>query len=165
MSLLKLDDRDLKILAVLSQQGRISKTDLAREVNLSATPCMSRLARLEEAGIITGYGAQIAIDQLAAHVVVFVVAELEDHRAITFGGFEKAVADLPNITQCWALGGGVDYLFQVVAKDINAYQRLMDDLLARNLGLSRYFTYIVTKTVKQGAALPLDVIMATSKSG
>ncbi len=164
MSLLKLDDRDLKILAVLSKNGRISKTDLAREVNLSPTPLMARLARLEEDGVISGYGAQVAVEKLAAHVTVFVVAELEDHRAPTFGAFEKALTDMPNVTQCWALGGGVDYLFQVVARDINAYQRLMDGLLERNVGLSRYFTYIVTKTVKQGSALPLDVLMAGARS-
>lgn len=164
MSMSKLDDRDLKILAVLSKNGRISKTDLAREVNLSPTPLMARLARLEEDGVISSYGARIAIEKLAAHVVIFVVAELEDHRASTFDTFEKAMDDMPNVTQCWALGGGVDYLFQVVAKDINAYQRLMDGLLERNLGLSRYFTYIVTKTVKQGGALPLDVLMAGNDS-
>lgn len=163
MPMLKLDDRDLKLLAVLSRKGRISKTDLAKEVNLSPTPCWARLKRLENAGVITGYSANIAIEQLASHVVVFVVAELEDHRAGTFKAFEEAVAEIPEIIQCWALGGGVDYLFQVMTSDINAYQRLIDDLLARKAGLARYFTYIVTKTIKQNSAPPLDLLFTRDK--
>jgi DNA-binding Lrp family transcriptional regulator len=91
MTPIKLDDRDIKILAILSREGRISKSDLAKRVNLSATPCWERLSRLEKAGIISGYRADIELKNIAPQVSVFVMAELENHRAATFQAFEQAV--------------------------------------------------------------------------
>lgn len=159
MALLKLDERDVRILSILSRDGRISKTELAKRVNLSPTPCWERLKRLEEAGIISGYRAEIRLDGLAAAVTVFVLAELDNHRADTMAAFEAALGHYDEITDCWALGGGFDYLLRVMTTDINAYQRLIDDLLSRKAGLARYFTYIVTKTVKTTGAPPLELFL------
>lgn len=156
-----LDDRDLAILAILSREGRIAKAELARRVNLSPTPCWQRLARLEGARLIRGYRADIALAVLAPHVQVFVTVELDTHRAESFQIFERTVARHEEITACWALGGGYDYLMQVVAPDIAAYQRLMDGLLEGRAGVRRYFTYIVTKTVKEGAP-PLAALLEGS---
>lgn len=161
MSALSLDDRDVQILSVLAREGRISKIDLARRVNLSATPCWERLRRLEKAGLIRGYRADIALAKLAPHVVVFVVLELDSHRAESFQAFERAVAAHDEIVSCWAIGGGFDYLMQVIARDIDAYQRLIDALLAAELGLRRYFTYIVTKDVKAGPP-PFEGLLSLS---
>lgn len=151
----KLDDRDIRILSILQEEGRISKSELAKRVNLSNTPCWERLQRMEKAGIIAGYGAQIALEKLTEHIVVFVTAELENHRAADLALFEAAIRDEPEITACWAVGGGFDYVFQVVTRNINSYQRLMDRLLDRKIGFLRYFTYIVTKEIKtyRGPAL------------
>jgi len=154
----KLDDRDIQILSVLSQEGRISKTELARRVALSPTPCWERLQRLEKAGIITSYRAEIRLKLLAPHVEVFVLAELEDHRAQTMQTFERAVERYEDITSCWALGGGYDYLMRVICKDIDSYQRMIDRLLEERVGLARYFTYIVTKPVKNSVA-PLGALL------
>lgn len=158
MALLKLDDRDIRILAILSREGRLSKTELAKRVNLSSTPCWERLKRLEQAGIIRGYRAEVSLRALAPHVTVFVMAELSGHRAEDQQTFERAVAQVEEITACWALGGGFDYLLQVVTRDIDGYQRLIDGLLARRIGLARYFTYIVTKTVKEGEPPPFRTL-------
>ena len=161
----KLDDRDIRILSILQREGRISKADLAKRVNLSNTPCWERLQRMEKAGIVAGYGAQIALEKLAEHIVVFVTAELENHRAEDFERFEAAIADEPEITECWALGGGYDYLLQVVTRNINSYQRLIDRLLDRKIGLARYFTYVVTKKAKSGAGPPLDTLLTLDADG
>jgi len=147
---LAVDDRDLEILSILSREGRISKADLARRVNLSPTPCWQRLNRMEGAGLIRGYRADVALARLAQHLVVFVTVELESHRAENFTMFERAVAGIDEITGCWALGGGFDYLLQVITRDVAAYQALMDALLERRAGVKRYFSYIVTKEVKAG---------------
>ena len=149
----------MKILAILQGEGRITKLALAERVNLSPTPCWERLKRLEEAGIITGYGAQIALEKLAEHIVVFVTAELENHRAEDFERFEAAIQGEPEVTACWALGGGYDYALQVVTRNINSYQRLIDRLLDRKIGLARYFTYIVTKEVKSSGGLPVELLL------
>lgn len=156
--MIKLDDRDLAILRVLSEDGRISKTALADRVGLSATPCWNRLKRLEQSGLIGGYGARINLRKLGPHVTVFVAAELSDHTAASFQSFEAGVQRMDEIVACWGLGGGFDYLLQVVAKDIDAYQRFMDHMLEARIGLARYFTYIVTKPVKSSGVPPLEIL-------
>lgn len=160
--MLKLDDRDLKIISILRQEGRIAKAELARRVNLSAAPCWERLQRLETAGIITGYRAEVALKKIAAHVTVFMAAELASHRAEDFQAFEREMARHDEIVACWAVGGGFDYFVQIVARDIDAYQRLVDRILEARVGLTRYFTYVVTKAVKDGAALPLNLLLGAT---
>ncbi len=156
---MKLDARDLDILRVLSTEGRITKADLAARVGLSASPCWERLKKLEQAGIIEGYNARFNLRKLGPHVTVFVAAELADHTPASFRAFEDSVQHYDEITACWALGGGFDYLLQIVTTDIDAYQRLIDELLESRIGLARYFTYIVTKPVKAPAGPPLEMIL------
>lgn len=158
---LALDDRDIAILSILTREGRISKADLARRVNLSPTPCWQRLNRMTEAGLIRGYRAEVALARLAQHVSVFVTIELDSHRAENFQTFERAVARIDEITGCWALGGGYDYLLQVITRDVAAYQALMDSLLDSRAGVKRYFSYIVTKDIK-AAPPPLAVLLGGS---
>lgn len=148
----RLDDRDIAILATLSREGRIAKTELAARVNLSPTPCWERMKRLEKAGLIRGYRADIDLVALSSHVQVFVTVELESHRAESFQLFERIVGVIDAITGCWAIGGGYDYLMQVFAKDIGAFQDLMDGLLESRAGVRRYYSYIVTKPVKNDPA-------------
>ncbi|SHL49844.1 transcriptional regulator, AsnC family [Roseovarius litoreus] len=159
---MKLDARDLDILRVLSAEGRITKADLAERVGLSASPCWERLKKLEQAGIIEGYNARINLKKLGPNVTVFVAAELADHTPASFRAFEDSVQRYPEITACWALGGGFDYLLQIVTTDIDAYQRLIDDMLDQRIGLARYFTYIVTKPVKAPGAPPFQIFMDNS---
>ena len=156
--MLKLDDRDVKILSILAREGRISKAELAKRVNLSAAPAWERMKRLEAAGMITGYHASVALKKLGPHLVVFLAAKLESHRAQDFQAFERAIAPLDEVVACWAVGGGFDYILQVVTRDIDNYQRLVDQLLQAKAGLSRYFTYVVTRPVKQGP-LPLERLL------
>ncbi len=155
---MQLDQRDLDILRVLSAEGRITKAALAERIGLSPTPCWDRLKKLEKAGLIEGYGARINLKKLAPHVTVFVAAELTDHTAASFQAFETAMGRYDEVVACWGLGGGFDYLIQIVARDIDAYQRLIDEMLEARIGLSRYFTYIVTKPVKSQVVPPLSLI-------
>ncbi|WP_071673698.1 Lrp/AsnC family transcriptional regulator [Nioella nitratireducens] len=156
---MRLDDRDIRILTVLSQNGRITKSALAEAVGLSATPCWERLKKLEKAGLIARYRAEIDLKKLGPHVTVFVAAELTDHTAASMQAFERAMQAYDEVVACWALGGGFDYLMQIVTRDIDAYQRLIDAMLEARIGLARYFTYIVTKPVKSPGALPLDLLL------
>ena len=156
---MRLDARDIAILRVLSLQGRITKAALAAEVGLSPTPCWERLKKLEDAGLIEGYRAEIALKKLGPHVTVFMAAELADHTAARFQLFEAEVRRRDEVVACWALGGGFDYLLQIVTRDIDAYQRLVDEMLEAHVGLARYFTYIVTKPVKGPAVPPLELLL------
>ena len=159
---MKLDARDIAILRVLSREGRISKAELAERVGLSPSPCWERLRKLERAGLIEGYRAEIALRKLGPHVTVFVAAELADHTAASFRAFEAAVSRHEEIVACWALGGGFDYLLQIVTRDIDAYQRLIDALLDARIGLARYYTYVVTKPVKAPGGVPFEAILGES---
>ncbi|MFK0684638.1 Lrp/AsnC family transcriptional regulator [Ochrobactrum sp. BD67] len=155
---LKLDAVDLRILAAVQENARITKLALAEKVGLSATPCWLRLRKLEEAGVVTGYHARIAYRKIApiAHVIVQIT--LGNHRQSDFDRFERAILALPEIVSCWSVGGGVDYFLMIVARDIDGYQRLIDRLLDQNIGIERYFTYIVTKLVKdEKASAPLSL--------
>ncbi|UWP93863.1 Lrp/AsnC family transcriptional regulator [Aliiroseovarius crassostreae] len=154
-----LDKRDIQILSVLTQEGRITKAALADRIGLSPTPCWERLKKLEKAGLIEGYGARVNLKKLAPHVTVFVAAEIADHTAASFRAFEAAMQRYDEVVACWALGGGFDYLLQIVTRDIDAYQRLIDEMLDARIGVSRYFTYIVTKPVKGQSGLPFEVLL------
>lgn len=156
---MQLDDRDIQILRILSSEGRITKAALAERINLSPTPCWERLKKLEQAGVIKGYRAEVELKSLGPHVTVFVAAELAEHTSKSFNKFEESVQSIDEITGCWALGGGFDYLLQVVTTDIDAYQRLIDRLLEAEIGVAKYFTYVVTKPVKGGGAPPFDRLL------
>ena len=104
---MQLDQRDLDILRVLSTEGRITKAALAERIGLSPTPCWDRLKKLEQAGLIEGYGARINLKKLAPHVTVFVAAEIADHTGASFRAFEAAMQRYSEVTACWALGGRV----------------------------------------------------------
>ncbi|MGR2739476.1 Lrp/AsnC family transcriptional regulator [Billgrantia sp. Q4P2] len=148
---MKLDRYDLKILEILSRDGRITKSKLAEAINLSVSPCWERVRRLEKAGIIEGYSARINSQALVKRTPVWVQIELKQHNAESFACFEALVRDTREVTECVAVGGGVDYLMKVEADSVDAYQRLIDEWLTSDVGIERYFTYIVTKTVKRPA--------------
>jgi Lrp/AsnC family transcriptional regulator of ectoine degradation len=144
----KLDRYDLSILRVLARDGRITKSRLAEEVNLSISPVWERVRRLEEMGLIRGYRAEI--DWVGAFKGSRIIVEitLGRHTAHDMRRFEERVAATPEVERCYATGGGVDYVMHVASRDIDHYQRFIDSLLTDELGIERYFTYIVTKVVK-----------------
>jgi Lrp/AsnC family transcriptional regulator of ectoine degradation len=155
---LRLDAIDLKILATLQARGRITKVALAEAVNLSPTPCWERLKRLEKAGVIKGYRAELDLERLGSATTILVEVILKQHRYEDFQRFEMAMRRLDEVVECHATGGGIDYLLKVVAPDIDTYQRLIDRLLLAEIGIDRYFTYIVTRTVKASAQPPVALI-------
>lgn len=146
--MLKLDRIDFKILRVLSGDGRITKAALAEKVGLSPSPCWERLRRLENSGLISGYRAEINLRKLPGAVTVFVTIELDSHAVARFHSFERTIGKHPEITGCWAVGGGYDYLIQVVSPTIEAYQDLIETVLEASGDVARYYSYIVTKTIR-----------------
>ncbi len=147
----KLDRFDLAILQTLQEKGRMTKVALAEAVHLSPSPCLERLKKLEKAGYITGYRAMVNLRKLTPVTEVHVEIVLANHQAADFKRFETAVLDVPEIVHCDSIGGGMDYILKLVVRDVDAYQRLMDQLLEAQIGIDRYFGYIVTKPVKSGS--------------
>ncbi len=157
--MIKLDDRDLKILSILQKEGRVTKAALAEKIALSPTPCWERLKRLEAEGIIEGYGAKVALHSFGPMDVIFMQAELDSHKSEDFEVFETAVQAYPEIVECWAVGGGIDYFLKIMTKDVDSYQRLVDKLLRDKIGLRRYYSYVVTKAVKEAPSPPIPKTM------
>ncbi|MCO4892703.1 Lrp/AsnC family transcriptional regulator [Cupriavidus sp. WGtm5] len=143
---IKLDRLDLRILAQLQKNGRMTNVDLADAVGLSASPCLIRVKRLEQAGYIGGYSAQIRMDKLGDILTVFTEVTLEDHHREDFARFEKAVYGIDEIVECHLVSGGYDYLLKFITRGVNHYQELMESLLERNIGIEKYFSFIVIKS-------------------
>lgn len=155
----RLDRIDVTILEIMQTNGRISKKALASQVGLSLTACFGRLQRLEKSGLIQDYRATVDAQRLGSFIWVFTEVTLSRHRAIDFSLFENAVKRVPEIIECNAVGGGIDYVFKSIARDVGHYQLIIEDLLSRNLGIDTYFTYIVTKIIKRGVAVPLTSLL------
>ncbi len=152
----KLDRIDLKILSELQRNGRISNVELAELVGLSASPCLQRTKRLETAGYIVGYGAQLDLVKLGEVVVVFTEMTLEDHRRSDFARFEAAIGSIDEVIECHLVSGGYDYLLKFVTRGVSHYQTIIEAMLDGGLGIEKYFSYIVIKTPVQKRGYPLS---------
>ena len=155
----KLDRIDINILAQLQKDGRMTNVGLADAVGLSPSPCLQRVKRLEAAGYITGYGAHIDIGKLADTVTVFTEVTLTDHRREDFVKFESSIRTIDEILECHLVSGGYDYLVRFIVRNITHYQELMESILDRNIGVEKYFSYIVIKSPVVKNALPLRTLL------
>lgn len=159
MSNHKLDRIDINILAQLQRNCRITNTDLADLVALSPSPCLARVKRLEKDGFITSYHAHVALDRIGETATVFTEVTLGDHHREDFVAFEKNIATIDEVIECHLISGGYDYLLKFITRGIIHYQELMEDILERDFGIAKYFSYVVLKTPiqKQYYPLPIDV--------
>jgi Lrp/AsnC family transcriptional regulator of ectoine degradation len=156
---MKLDRFDVKILEALQEDGRMPMARLAEKIGLTSSPTWERVRRLEQAGVLRGYHADIAAERLKQLTYVIVPVTLENHRATDFRRFEQAVARIPQIVACWAVGGEVDYMLHFVVSDMSSYQSVIEATLNADLGIRKYWTYIVTKPVKPYAGLPIAELL------
>ena len=150
----KLDERDIQILSILQEEGRITKTALADRLNLSLTPSWDRLQRLEEEGIIESYGARLSSPFLKNFHLVITEVELESHKEGEFSRFEEAIMGFDEVLSCWSVGGGLDYILKVLVKDVSDYQDFLKRVLKANIGLRRYFSYAVLDKIKDTEIVP-----------
>ena len=155
----KLDRIDINILSTLQSRSNITNVSLAEAVNLSPSPCLQRVKRLEKAGYIESYRAVINLKKISDHVLVYTEVTLADHRRKDFIRFEKAIQKHRNVMECHLLSGGYDYLVKFVARTITQYQEIMEDLLERNLGIDKYFSYVVIKPIVTENVVPLQALL------
>jgi DNA-binding Lrp family transcriptional regulator len=143
---LKLDRIDIRILAHLQANGRITNVDLADAVGLSPSPCLIRVKRLEKAGFIAGYGAHVQMEKLGTTQLVFTQVTLSDHRREDFIKFETAIRRIDEVVECHLVSGGFDYLLKFVTRSVVHYQTIMEEVLERSVSIEKYFSYIVIKS-------------------
>ncbi len=152
----RLDRIDLRILAHLQKNGRVTNVDLADAVGLSPSPCLMRVKRLEKAGYILGYGAHIQLQKLGSTLMVFTEVTLADHRIGDFSRFEAAIAKVEEVIECHLVSGGYDYLLKFMVRSIPDYQSTIERILQSEIGIEKYFSYIVMKSVFVKQHLPLE---------
>jgi len=102
-------------------------TDLAERVGLSPTPCARRMARLEEAGLITGYSARVNPEKLGYPITVFVFVELERQSRDALDGFERAIRRFPEVLECHLMTGSRDILLKIAARDLKSFDAFLED--------------------------------------
>lgn len=151
----KLDRIDIRILAVLQRNGRITNVELAEEVHLSPSPCLMRVKKLQQAGYITGYTAQIDLARLGETLTVFTEFTLKNHRQIDFARFQEALEKIDSCVECHLVSGGYDYLVKFVTSGIADYQAILEGLIDRDIGIDKYFSFVVLKTPFVKQQIPL----------
>jgi Lrp/AsnC family transcriptional regulator len=151
----ELDATDLAILRLIQADASLSLGDIAKEVGLTQTPCWKRIRRMEETGIITGRVTLVNAEKLGLGISVFVAIETGDHSADWIESFAKTVAAMPEIVECWRLGGDVDYLLRVVVSDMTAYDGFYRKLTARVSSLRKVTSRFAMECVKSTTALPI----------
>jgi DNA-binding Lrp family transcriptional regulator len=155
----KLDRIDVAILATLQANGRMTNVTLADAVGLSASPCLQRVKRLEDAGLIAGYGAEIDLAKVVETITVFTEVTLRDHRREDFIKFEAGIRQFEEVLECHMVSGGYDYLLKIVARSVAHYQSIIEQVLDRNIGIEKYFSYIVIKSPLVRRAAPLKRLL------
>jgi len=152
----KLDPFDVKILSLLQQNGRISNLELSETVGLSPSPCLRRVRQLERAGYISGYEAHINLRMLGEVLTVFAEITLQDHKVHDFQRFESTIRSISEITECHFVSGGYDYLLKFMTRGMSHYQELFEKLLDSGVGIEKYFSYVVIKTVFVKNGYPIE---------
>ena len=150
-----LDRIDLRILAVLQRDGRISNLKLAEAVSLSATAVLARVQRLTKEGYITGYEARLNPQKLGAAMLVFIEVLLDRTTPNVFDEFKAAVQVRPEIMECHMVAGGFDYLVKIRVADMNHYRSFAGEVMWRLPGVRETRTYAVMEEVKSSNRLYL----------
>jgi DNA-binding Lrp family transcriptional regulator len=155
MGSIKLDRIDINILAQLQRNARLTNIALASAVALSPSPCLLRVKRLEEAGYITSYNARIDLAKLGETITVFTEVTLNDHHREDFVKFEAAIRTVDEVIECHLISGGYDYLLKFITRGVAHYQSVIEDILERDIGVAKYFSYIVIKSPIEKLHYPL----------
>lgn len=155
MAPVKLDDLDKRILEILQKEGRLSNKELAKRINLTTTPTLERVRRLEREGVIEGYSAQLNPNALDKGLSVFVTVTLSVHQLSLMSEFTDAVKAIPEILSCYNTTGDGDFLLHIVAKDVKDYEHFMRTKLTTLPDVQRIHTSIVLGTIKEQSNIPV----------
>lgn len=152
---MKLDAIDRRILKALQRDGRLQNIELAKEVGLSASPCLRRVKLLEEAGVIERYVAVVNAARVGKGLTVFARIWLTGQDAETVDHFTDSIRQLPNVVECHLMAGDCDFLLRVVAADLDDYRRFQIEHLTRIKGVQSVKTEIPMQKIKLTSEIPV----------
>ena len=152
-----LDRYEKKILEILQEDARISSGELADRVGLSQSPCWRRVNMLEESGVIRKRVVLVDRKKVGLRAQVFAQVKLSAHGRAHLADFEAAIADIPEIIECFVLMGTVDFLLRVVTVDIESYESLFFEKLSRLPGVQEITSSIALSEIKNSTALPIHL--------
>ena len=149
-----LDAIDRRILAELQVDGRMTNVELARRAGISAPPCLRRVRRLEEAGLIRGYHADSDPQKLGWEITFFAIVGLDSQKEAVLAAFEQLVAGWPEVRECPMIRGGGDFLLRLVARD-TAHENQLTQRLTGAPTVSKVQTLQTIRTSRNLAGVPL----------
>ena len=152
----ELDRTDRRILDLLQRNGRLTMTELAEQVGLSATPCTERVRRLERDGVITGYHARVDPERVGRGMLVFVELKMATKSDQVFEAVKRQIAGVPEVLDCHLVAGDFDYLIKARIPEMSRYRRLLGDILLKLPGATESRSYIVMEELKETLYLPLE---------
>ncbi|MGD0192945.1 MAG: Lrp/AsnC family transcriptional regulator [Rhizomicrobium sp.] len=153
----KLDSIDMRILAELQSNGRITNVELSRRAKITAPPCLRRMRTLEKAGYIKGYHADLDAKSLGYEVTGFAFVGLVSQAEADLKHFEDQVRSWPTVRECHMLSGEVDFLLKCVAEDLSAFQTFITETLTAAKEVASVKTALVIRGSKYEPGVPLEV--------
>ncbi|MFT6578967.1 MAG: Lrp/AsnC family leucine-responsive transcriptional regulator [Zhongshania sp.] len=153
---MNLDGYDRRILEALQEDGRLSNQDLADRIGLSPSPCLRRVRRLEEAGLIGAYRAVLNARALGLNLMAFIQISMDRHTPERFENFERHIGDYPEVLECHLITGqSADYLLKVIVADMDGFQALLLNKITRIDGVTGVHSSFVMKSPVSKTSLPL----------
>lgn len=150
-----LDDIDVKILDRLQVDGRMTNQSLSEEVGLSPSPCLRRVRLLEENGVISGYVALVKPDEVGLAVTAFVRIRLDRQDDNHLSLFETAIAQLPEVMECYLMSGEADYQLRVLVGSLEEFEEFLRRKLTQIKGVAQVTTSFALRPVVYRTALPV----------
>lgn len=151
-----MDKHDIDLLTELQRDSRQTVQQLAERVGLSGTPCWKRVKDLEAAGVIRGYTALVDREKVGLQLCVIAQVHINRHGRDEVRRFEQAVADCPQIVSCYSTTGEADYTIKVLVRDIQAYERFLQDVAFSLPGVAQMRSSVVLKEIKSEGRLPIE---------
>lgn len=155
MSNNELDEFDRRILDALQTDGRMTNSDLAEKIGLSPSPCLRRVRQLESRGMISGYVALVDPQAIGLTVSAFVRVRLDQQDDRHLRAFETAIADFPEVMECYLMSGDADYQLRVMVESLNAFEHFLRNKLTMIGGVAQVTTSFALRPIIYKTALPL----------
>jgi Lrp/AsnC family leucine-responsive transcriptional regulator len=153
---MNIDKLDRELLRLVQADGRLTNAELAQRIGLSPSAAFRRLQRLEQSGVISGYSATLDGEAIGKPTTVFIEVTLASQVSTALDAFERAVSACEDVLECHLMSGDFDYLIKARIPEMNAYRRLLGDMLLGLPGARESKSYVVMEEIKESLALALE---------